>query len=79
MASIVLCTKHLRWRSSTSVSVTPNNSHSAVVLGAFVSLRGYNAAELAEYAHTPCVNYAKRIATNFQRRMAMLRISRRQT
>ena len=41
-------------------------------LGAFVSLRGYNAAGLAEYAHTPCVNYAKRIATNFQCRMAML-------
>ena len=33
VASIVLCTKYLRWRSAISVSVTPNNSHSAVVWG----------------------------------------------
>ena len=29
--SIVLCTKHLHWRSSISVSVTPTTSHAAVV------------------------------------------------
>ncbi len=66
MVSVVLCTKHLRWRSSISVSVTPNNS-------------GYNAAGLAENEHTPYVIYAKRIAANFQRRMAMLRNSCTQT
>ncbi len=81
VVSIVLCTKHLRRRSSISVSVTPNNSHSAVVwqLTAPVSLRGYNAAGLAENEHTPYVNYAKLITAIFQLWMAMLCISCTQT